>query len=170
MIKSTLKLIVAMSVLALGMATVTANAQGGGGGNGGGGGRGGAGGRGGGGGFGAPAPLPTIDALKTALTLTDDQVKAITPILAEITKSQADLVAAQTANTTLRAADIAKISALLTDTQKPLLDAQLPARGMGGRGGAGGGGAGGGGGRRGAGGGGGGGGATPPPAPPAPSA
>jgi len=151
--KTTFKMIVALSVLALGLASSNAFAQAGA--NGAPGGRRGAGGQGGG----FNAPVPTIDALTTALTLTPDEVKVITPILADMTKAQADFTAAQMAYQTGRTAAIAKITDALTDTQKPLL---TPLFGGGGR--RGGGGAGGGG-RRGGGGAGGAGGAAPAPAP-----
>jgi hypothetical protein len=123
--KTTFKMIVALSVLALGLASSNAYAQAGANG----GGRRGAGGPGGG----FNAPIPTIDAVTTALMLTPDEVKVITPILADMTKAQTDFTAAQMAYQTGRTADIAKISDALTDTQKPLL---APLFGPGGRRGA----------------------------------
>ena len=128
--KTTFKMIVALSVLALGLASSNAFAQAGA--NGAPGGRRGAGGQGGG----FNAPVPTIDALTTALTLTPDEVKVITPILADMTKAQADFTAAQMAYQTGRTAAIAKISDAVTDTQKPMVAAQFAPPG-GRRGGAG---------------------------------
>ena len=68
--------------------------------------------------------------------LTPDQVKVITPILADMTKAQADFTAAQMAYQTGRTAAIAKISDAVTDTQKPMVAAQFAPPG-GRRGGAG---------------------------------
>ncbi len=124
--KTTFKMIVALSALALGFASSNAFAQAG------------ANGRRGGGGAGAfNAPIPTIDALTTALMLTPDQVKVITPILADMTKAQAEFTAAQMAYQTGRTAAIAKISDAVTDTQKPMVAAQFAPAGGGRRGGAG---------------------------------
>jgi hypothetical protein len=123
--KTTFKMIVALSALALGFASSNAFAQAGAGGR-----------RGGGGAAGFNAPIPTIDALTTALMLTPDQVKVITPILADMTKAQADFTAAQMAYQTGRTAAIAKISDAVTDTQKPMVAAQFAPPG-GRRGGAG---------------------------------
>jgi hypothetical protein len=159
--KTTFKLIIALSALALGFVSTNAYAQAGAAGAGGGRrGGGGAGGRGGAGNL--AAPLPTIDALTTALMLTPDEVKGITPILADMTTAQTAIVKAVADYQTARTANIDKITALLTDTQKPLLPPLFnPAPPAGGRrGGA----AGAGGGRRG-GGNGGAGGAAPAPAP-----
>jgi hypothetical protein len=162
--KTTFKLIVALSVLALGFVSSNAYAQAGAAGAGGGrrGGGGGGGGRGGAGNL--AAPLPTIDALTTALMLTPDEVKGVTPILADMTTAQTAIVKAVADYQTARTANIDKITALLTDTQKPLLPPLFnPAPPAGGRRGAAGA-AGAGGGRRG-GGNGGAGGAAPAPAP-----
>ncbi len=80
---------------------------------------------------GAPAQaLPTIDNLKTALTLNDAQVAQIAPLLEAISRSQQELVATQTAATGATAAGLAAISNILTDPQKPLLATlTAPARG-----------------------------------------
>ncbi len=192
MIKSNLKLIVAMGTLALGIASTQqafAQAPGGGGfgggagagggGFGGGGGAGGAGGAGGGGagggrrGGGAPAaPAITLDGIKGAVTgLTDDQTAKITPIVAEITKAQETANKAQADFAALRTANLDKIRAVLTPDQLTAFNALVtpPAGPGGGR--RGGGGAPGGGGRRGGGGAPGGpGGGMPGGAAPAPAA
>jgi hypothetical protein len=95
-----------------------------------------------GGGPGGAAVLPTMQQLQTVLTLTEAQATAIQPILA---KAQQDLVAATpTAAPTAATPEVAaavraglseKISALLTDAQKPLLaQALAPGGARGGRG------------------------------------
>ncbi len=70
--------------------------------------------------FGA-APALTMENLKAALTLTEQQVAAITPLLDEISKSQQTLTAEQTKATNARASLSDRITPILTDTQKPLL-------------------------------------------------
>ncbi len=82
---------------------------------------------------GAPAPQLTIENLKTALTLTDEQVAMITPWLDSMNQGQQALNSAQTANTEARTLALAVISAELTDAQKPLL-AQLYSAAPGGAG------------------------------------
>ena len=91
---------------------------------------------------GAAAALPDIATLKATLTLTDAQATAIAPLLDAVAKAQQDFAPLQTAATQARDAAQAKISAILTETQRPLL-AQVFAPAGGGRGaGAGGGGGG----------------------------
>ncbi|MEI6861630.1 MAG: endo-1,4-beta-xylanase, partial [Verrucomicrobiota bacterium] len=81
--------------------------------------------------FVAPAVAPpSLDMLKTALTLTDAQVTQVTPLLDALAKSFADVTAGQGKVTTANTDALAKISALLSDAQKPQLAA------VGGRGGA----------------------------------
>jgi hypothetical protein len=97
---------------------------------------GGAGGAGGGPrGGGAAIPLPNIDTLKTALTLTDAQIAAITPLLDEVAKAQQDLTSQQTKAGDARNALSQKIGALLNDAQRPQLAALFAAPGAGLRGG-----------------------------------
>ena len=95
---------------------------------------------------GAPAPL-TIEGLKTALTLTDEQAAKITPILETMNKAQTAPAAgaqpaatAPTAAAEARTAGLAAIAAVLTEAQRPRFTALTtpPAFGRGGRGGAGG--------------------------------
>jgi enterochelin esterase family protein len=86
----------------------------------------------------APAPLPDIATLKTALSLTDAQVTQITPLLAAITQAQQASATAQTAATNARAEAQTKISALLSEAQRPLLAQAFPAAGGRGAGGGGG--------------------------------
>ncbi|MEI6861073.1 MAG: alpha/beta hydrolase-fold protein [Verrucomicrobiota bacterium] len=85
-----------------------------------------------------PAALPTIDNLKTALTLTDAQVAQITPLLDADAKAQQGVAPLQTAATQARTDAQTKISAVLTEAQRPLLAqvfAPAAARGAGGGGG-----------------------------------
>jgi hypothetical protein len=91
---------------------------------------------GGGGGLGrGGAALPTIAQLQTALTLTAAQAATIQPLVA---KAQQDLTATPAAAATIRTALGEQISAILTDTQKPLLAQVLNPPAPAGRGGAGG--------------------------------
>ena len=76
---------------------------------------------------GAPTALPTIENLKTALSLTDAQVAQITPLLDAMSQGQQALTAAQTANTDARTAALTDISVVLTDAQKPLFTQAFPA-------------------------------------------
>lgn len=87
---------------------------------------------------GAPVTLPDIATLKTALNLTDAQVTQITPLLAAITQAQQVSTLAQTAATSARAEAQTKISALLSEAQRPLLAQVFPAGGGRGAGGGGG--------------------------------
>ena len=82
----------------------------------------------------APAALPAPDELKTALTLTDAQVKLITPILDAQAKAFAEVTGAQTKAEAARNDANTKIAALLNDAQKTQFAALGAARG-GGRGG-----------------------------------
>jgi lysophospholipase L1-like esterase len=78
-------------------------------------------GRGRGGAAAAPAPLPDLAALKSALTLSDEQAAQIGPLLAEVAtalKSADDLRARYT---TLRNALVENAGASLTDAQKTQL-------------------------------------------------
>jgi lysophospholipase L1-like esterase len=92
----------------------------------------------GGRGAGAPAPLPTLDALKTALTLTDQQAAQIAPLLAEVDAAQKNAAEKLAVFNTLRGTLVENAGASLTDAQKTQLAAALnpaPARGAGGAGG-----------------------------------
>jgi hypothetical protein len=94
------------------------------------------------------AALPTLDNLKTGLTLTDAQADAIKPILDADAQAQKDLTTARDDNTKVRTDGIAQIAAILTADQKTLFASYTnPGNGRGGaaRGGAGPGGGGGGG-------------------------
>jgi hypothetical protein len=82
---------------------------------------------------GGPA-LPNLDSLKTGLTLTDAQAEAIKPILDADAKAQQDLTTATADNLKARNDGIAKITAALTDAQKPLF-ATVTTPGLGRRGG-----------------------------------
>ena len=92
----------------------------------------------------AAAPLPTIEALKTTLTLTEAQAAAIQPLLDDVTKARAEMLDRQTTLTLLSTALGGRITPLLTEAQRPqLVQVLTPApRGGGGGGGARGGGGG----------------------------
>jgi hypothetical protein len=66
--------------------------------------------------------VPSLETVKTALTLTPDQVLEITPILVEMTKAQAEIVAAKTKYDADFTAALATISAQLNASQRPLLN------------------------------------------------
>ncbi len=66
----------------------------------------------------APAALPDLATLKTTLTLTDAQVRQITPVLDAQAKALAEVAAAQTKADTARTEANTKIAALLNDAQK----------------------------------------------------
>ncbi len=66
---------------------------------------------------GGPA-LPTLDALKKALSLTDTQAAAIAPTLEEITRAETGLATLSAINDTARPTGIAKILDLLAFDQK----------------------------------------------------
>ena len=96
----------------------------------------------GGRGAGAPAALPTLEALKTALTLTEQQAAQIGPLLAEVDAAQKNSAEKLAVFNTLRGTLVENAGASLTDPQKAQLAAALnpaPARGAGGAGGGGGG-------------------------------
>jgi hypothetical protein len=66
-------------------------------------------------------PVPTLETLKAALGLTPEELKAITPILAKMTKAKAEIFAATLKYKSDDAAAIAQIRAQFTEAQKPLL-------------------------------------------------
>jgi hypothetical protein len=80
----------------------------------------------------APAALPTLDALKTELKLSDEQVKQITPILDETAKAFNEVAGAQTKSDAVRTDANTKIAALLNDAQKTQFAALGARRGGGG--------------------------------------
>jgi lysophospholipase L1-like esterase len=89
----------------------------------------------GGRGAGAPAPLPTLEALKTSLTLTEQQATQIAPLLAEVDAAQKNAAEKLAVFNTLRGTLVENAGASLTDAQKTQLAAVLnpaPARGAGG--------------------------------------
>jgi cephalosporin-C deacetylase-like acetyl esterase len=90
----------------------------------------------------AAAPLPTIEALKTTLTLTDAQTATIQPLLDEVAKAQAAVTTAQGAFTQLNTSLGGKITPLLMEAQRPQLVQALTPAPRGGGGGARGGGGG----------------------------
>jgi len=73
------------------------------------------------GGAAAPAPLPTLDALKAALTLTDPQAAQIGPLLAEVAAAQKTADDLRASYTTIRNALVENAGASLTDAQKAQL-------------------------------------------------
>ena len=86
-----------------------------------------------------PPSLPSIDQLKTKLTLTDAQAAAIAPLVEAIERARTGIVTEQTKLADLRTAANTKISNLLTDAQKPQFTQLInPAPAGGGRGGRGG--------------------------------
>jgi GH35 family endo-1,4-beta-xylanase len=88
---------------------------------------------------GPPVAPPSLDTLKTALSLTDAQVTQITPLLDTLAKAYADTTAAGTRSTTAMTDASAKISALLNEAQRGQFAGITGARGGGARGGRGGG-------------------------------
>jgi glucose/arabinose dehydrogenase len=94
------------------------------------------------GGLGQPAPLPSAAELKTALTLSDQQVAQIAPLLDAINQSQQAVATAQTRATAATTTALAAIGTTLNPAQQTqlttLLAALQPQRGGGGRGGRGG--------------------------------
>jgi hypothetical protein len=82
----------------------------------------------------APAPLPTLDALKAALMLSDTQAAQIAPLLAVVAQAQQELTPLQVAATQALADAQTKISAILTEAQRPLLAQAFGGRGAGARG------------------------------------
>lgn len=98
----------AAALLALGVSSLTAQPPAAGAGNG----------RGRGGAAAAPAPLPDLAALKTALTLTDEQAAQIAPLLAKIEAAQKTADDLRASYTAQRNALVENAGASLSDAQK----------------------------------------------------
>jgi enterochelin esterase-like enzyme len=78
---------------------------------------------------GGAAPLPSIETLKTDLMLTDAQVTGIAPLLEAVSRAQQGIAPLQAAATQARTDAQAKISAILTEAQRPLLALVFPPAG-----------------------------------------
>jgi len=79
--------------------------------------------------------IPALDEVKTRLSLTDQQATQIAPILEEVAKARSGVASAQADNTAFRNEEIAKLTAILNDAQKPQLTQLLVPPGIGNRGG-----------------------------------
>ncbi len=77
--------------------------------------------------------LPSLDVLKTDLSLNEGQAAQIAPLLEELSQAQQSLGPLQTAATQASAAAQAQIAALLTEEQRPQLTPVFAGRGGGGQ-------------------------------------